>query len=108
MKRLSDYYQLVTDEIRIELYDYHDKCNVDFKAKIWTSYGSYIELFLQPEIDYTGTVRNITTPDSKDDSFILHERYYQDIVYAMDDIKQQYEQDQRKAEYLAEKHMQEG
>jgi hypothetical protein len=105
---MKDYFTLINDEMRLEIDNYYNIENVDYKLKIWTSGGRYIELFLQPEIDYIGTVRNITTPDSKDDSFILHERYYQDIINAMDDLKRYYEQDQRKAEYLAEKEMQEG
>jgi hypothetical protein len=105
---MKDYFTMITDEMRLEIDNYYNSKNVDYKLKIRTSGGRYIELFLQPEIDYTGTVREITSPDSNDDSFILHERYYQDIINAMDNLKRYYEQDQRKAEYLAEKEMQEG
>jgi hypothetical protein len=101
---MKDYYTLINDEMRLEIDNYYNIENVDYKLKIWTSGGRYIELFLQPEIDYTGTVREITSPDSNDDSFILHERYYQDIINAMDDLKRYYEQDH----YLTEKRMQEG
>lgn len=88
------YSKHINDDIQVELLNYIDKYNVDYNLIVWTSNGSFIKLFLQPKIDEFGVVVAITSPDSKDDSFIIHQRYRKEIVWAMDDIKRYYEERQ--------------
>jgi hypothetical protein len=85
----------VNDDISLEISTYYDKNNVDYNLIVWLSYGGFIKLFLQPGIDEFGEIVAITAADSKDDSFIIHERYYQEIIYGMNELKRDYERRRR-------------
>ena len=92
MKKVNNISTHITDDIILRLEYYYDNTNVDYILEVWLSSGHRADLLLQPEIDYIGVPRAITSIDSQDDSFIVHERYYHDIVNAMYELKLRYEE----------------
>ena len=73
---------IVNDIMNLEITNIVEKGkNVDFTLTVETTYGE-TKIFLQPEIN-NGEITNITSPDANDDSFLIHDRYHEEIIAAM-------------------------
>lgn len=81
----------ITDDMQLSILNYIDSKNIDYKLFVFLSGGRGIDLLLQPKIDEYGEIVAITSIDAKDDSFLIHDRYVDEILWAMQELKYEYE-----------------
>jgi hypothetical protein len=81
----------ITDDMQLSILNYIDSKNIDYKLFVFLSGGRGVDLLLQPKIDEYGEVVAITDIYSQDDSFLIHDRYVDDILWAMQELKYEYE-----------------
>jgi hypothetical protein len=81
----------ITDDMQLSILNYIDSKNIDYKLFVFLSGGRGIDLLLQPKIDEYGEVVAITDIYSRDDSFLIHDRYIDEILWAMQELKNEYE-----------------